>query len=163
MKVLALVVLVGCGTVPPSWAPDAGDCVAYTPPPGMDLTAPTVSFKTDVMPVLTANCSSSICHGIADGAQGGLFLGAETMKGADADTVYSSLMAMSGEASSLPYVMPTNIANSFVMHKLDGDQCMIADKCTQGDCLLQMPRDRQLPVATRDIVRRWIAQGAPNN
>lgn len=162
MKVLALVVLVGCGTVPPSWAPDAGDCIAYTTPPGTDLTAPSVSFKTDVMPVLTGHCSSSICHGIADGAQGGLFLGAETMKGADAGTVFSNLMAMSGQASGLPYVTPANTANSYVMHKLDGDQCMVADKCS-GDCQRTMPFDGQLPVETRDIVRRWIAQGAPNN
>jgi hypothetical protein len=161
MKVLALVALLGCGTVPPSWAPDAGDCVAYTST--IDLMAPTVSFKTDVMPVLTAHCSSAICHGISDGAQGGLFLGAETMKGADAGTVFTNLMAMSGQATGLPYVTPTSTANSYIMHKLDGDQCMVADKCSGGDCQRTMPFDGQLVPDTRDIVRRWIAQGAPNN
>jgi hypothetical protein len=163
VKLLALVVLVGCGTVPPSWAPDAGDCVAYAPPPGTDLTAPTVSFKTDVMAVLTGHCSSSICHGISDGAQGGLFLGAETMKGADSATVFTNLMAKSGQASDLPYVTPSSDANSYIMHKLDGDQCMVADKCSGNDCERTMPFDGQLPPETRDIVRRWIAQGAPNN
>lgn len=164
---LALATLVGlasCGTPPPEWGPDAGACVAYASAPGFDLTAPAMSFKTNVMPVLTASCSSASCHGVADGAQGGLFLGAELKQGADAAKVYADLVGpMSGELGSMPYVTPGDPAKSFVMHKLDGDQCMFEQACANHTCNDTMPRDGQLPVETRDILRRWIAQGAQNN
>jgi hypothetical protein len=39
----------------------------------------------------------------------------------------------------------------------------VSSKCSGGDCERTMPFDGQLPVETRDIMRRWIAQGAPNN
>ena len=161
MKALALVILVACGMPPPSWAPDAGDCTAYVVPTGTDLTAPTVSFKTDVMPVLTAHCSSASCHGISDGATGNLFLGAELQHGADAPTVYTNLTAASQQYPKMPYVKPTDLSNSYLMHKLDADQCTLT--CANGDCQHAMPFDGMLPVETRDIVRRWISQGAKNN
>jgi len=163
VKIFALAVLVACGTPPPSWAPDAGDCALYEVPTGTNLAAPTVSFKTDVMPVLTAHCSSSICHGISDGAKGNLFLGAELQKGADAATVYTNLTATSEQYPAMPYVKPSDLANSYLMHKLDADQCMLSTKCVNGDCQHAMPFDGMLAVETRDIVRRWIAQGAKNN
>lgn len=159
-----LLCLVACGTPPPSYAPDAGECVAYTSPPGTDLTAPVVSFKTDVMPVLTANCASSSCHGISDGPQGGLFLGAQQKKGADSAQVFDKLVGpMAGQLASMPYVTPGAPNASYLMHKLDGDQCQYESTCANGDCEHAMPYDRPLPVETRDILRRWIAQGAPNN
>jgi len=160
----ALVVLAACGTPPPAWGPDAGACVAYASDPGFDLTTPTMSFKTNVMPVLTASCSSASCHGVTSGSQGGLFLGAQLKKGADFAMVYTSLVGpMAGELGSMPYVTAGDPAKSFVMHKLDGDQCMYTQACTNHTCNDTMPRDGQLPVETRDIVRRWIAQGALNN
>lgn len=163
MKTLALVVLAACGLPPPSWAPDAGDCALYEAPAGTDLTTPAVSFRTDVMPVLTTHCSSSICHGISDGAKGNLFLGAELQHGADSAQVLTNLAATSEQDPKMPYVKPSDPANSYLMHKLDADQCMFDTACTSGDCQHAMPFDGMLPVETRDIVRRWIAQGAPNN
>lgn len=161
---LAVVALAACGTPPPEWGPDAGACVAYASAPGFDLTTPAMSFETNVMPVLTASCSSASCHGVADGAQGGLFLGAELQHGADAAKVYKNLVGpMAGELGSMPYVTPGDPAKSFIMHKLDGDQCMLAEQCANRTCNDTMPRDGQLPVETRDILRRWIAQGAQNN
>jgi hypothetical protein len=116
------------------------------------------------MPVLTASCSSASCHGVATGAQGGLFLGAQLEKGADSAQVYQSLVGpMAGELGSMPYITAGDPQHSYVMHKLDGDQCMFADTCANQTCNDTMPRDGQLPVETRDIVRRWIAQGAQNN
>lgn len=157
----ALVLVVACGTPPPTWEPDAGECVAYAMPPGTDLAAPVVSFKTDVMPVLNANCASASCHGIADGPQGGLFLGAQQKKGADAAAVYQKLVGpMAGQLSTMPYVTPGDPAKSYLMHKVDGDQCQFETACANGDCAHTMPYDRPLAVETRDILRRWIAQGA---
>lgn len=162
MRMLALIALVtACGTEPPSWQPDAGDCEAYIPPAGTNLMAPTTSFKTDVMPVISAHCSSSICHGISDGATGNLFLGAELQMGADAASVYPNLMAKSDELNTMPYVTPSDPGNSYLMHKVDADQCTLS--CTGGSCMASMPLNSTLPLASRDIIRRWIAQGALNN
>jgi hypothetical protein len=51
------------------------------------------------------------------------------------------------------------------MHKLDGDQCQFDSQCSGGSCLSLMPSggSELLPVANRDLLRRWIAQGAANN
>jgi hypothetical protein len=164
VKTLLVLALVACGTPPPEWGPDAGACEEYAPPPGFDPTAPTVSFKTNVMGLLSSSCASASCHGIAEGAQGGLFLGAELKQGADAANVYASLVGpMAGELGTMPYITAGDPANSYVMHKLDGDQCMFAEACANHTCNETMPRDGQLPVETRDILRRWIAQGAQNN
>ena len=153
--VLVLAVVAACGTPPPAWTVDAGACVAYASDPGLDLMTPTISFKTDVMPILTASCSSASCHGVTDNPQGNLFLGAELKHGADAAKVYTSLVGPpAGELGSMPYVTMGQPAKSYLMHKLDGDQCMYENACANQSCDDTMPRDGQLPVATRDIVRR---------
>jgi hypothetical protein len=154
--------LAACGTPPPTWGADAGECMAYMPPPTTDLMTPTVSFKTDVMPVFTKNCSSSSCHGIADSPRGDLFLGAQLAKGSDASTVYASLVGKpSSQLAAMPYVTAGDPANSYLMHKLDADQCMFETACVGHDCQQSMPyATSALPVETRDVVRRWIAQGA---
>jgi len=161
MKVLALVLLAACGTEPPSWQPDAGACQAYISPSGTNLMAPTTSFKSDVVPVIDAHCTSSICHGISDGATGDLFLGAELAMGSDSASVYPNLMAKSQELTTMAYVKPGDPANSYLMHKIDADQCTLS--CTGGTCMASMPLNSTLPLASRDIVRRWIAQGALDN
>ena len=161
---LIVAVLAACGTDPPSWVPDAGPCVAYAVPSTTDLMAPSVSFSHDVMPVLTGNCSSSSCHGIADNAKGGLFLGEQLQKGADATVVYPGLVGpMAGQLMTMPFVTPGDATKSYLMHKLDSDQCVYEHDCTNGDCMQSMPYAGMLPVETRDIVRRWITQGAAND
>ena len=43
-------------------------------------------------------------------------------------------------------------------------QCALDAQCTSGSCQGSMPKnDKPLAVETRDIVRRWIAQGAKND
>jgi hypothetical protein len=159
---LAAVALVACGTPMPSWLPDAGPCVAYVST--ANLTTPTVSFKADVMPIFAANCASASCHGIADSPQGNLFLGAQLAKGADADMVHTGLDATSVQLPTMKFVVANDPANSYLMHKLDGDQCMFGDACIGGDCMATMPfSDTMLSVDDRDTVRRWIAQGAADN
>jgi hypothetical protein len=59
-------------------------------------------------------------------------------------------------------VTPGDPSNSYLMHKLDADQCQFAAQCVAGDCLKPMPYDvGSLTTDKRDLVRRWIAQGAP--
>jgi len=46
---------------------------------------------------------------------------------------------------------------------VDGDLCMIEAQCGRN-CGLSMPKEAPpLDVASRDVIRRWIAQGATNN
>jgi hypothetical protein len=163
----ALALVAGaCGTDPPVWTPDAGPCVQYSVPMSEDLMAPSVSFHTDVMKVFNDSCGSSACHGSQDNPTGSVFLGASTANGSDSATVFTSIVSISsGELRSMNFVTPSDPSMSYLMHKLDGDQCVFEQSCTGGDCMHSMPSDSAvtLAVTTRDIVRRWIAQGAPNN
>jgi hypothetical protein len=133
------------------------------PPMSTNLMAPAVSFRTDVMKVLDNNCGSSACHGRAQDPTGGVFLGDSTAKGQDADAVYAAIVGQrSGELEGMKLVTPGDPANSYLMHKLDGDQCQFDTSCTGQDCQHSMPSGETvvLAVPLRDTVRRWIAQGA---
>jgi hypothetical protein len=52
------------------------------------------------------------------------------------------------------------------MKKVDGDVCLFSGKCTtiDGKCDDTMPQGNDLlDVGQRDVIRRWIAQGAADN
>jgi hypothetical protein len=134
-------------------------------PSGTDLKTPVESFKDDVMPIFDANCGSSSCHGSAAAPTGGIFLGASTANGSDSAEVYVGLVGPgSEELPSMPYVTPGAPSLSYLQHKLDGDQCHYDAECAGESCVAAMPNGGMLlPVATRDVVRRWIAQGAKDN
>jgi hypothetical protein len=166
MKWLLLVALAGCGTPPPEWLPDAGTCVGYVVPAGMDLTTPARSFTVSVMNVLNDHCGSGMCHGSSDNPTGGVFLGSSGAMGADAADAYAAIVGKpSGELPSMNLVTAGDPARSYLMHKLDGDQCQFELMCASPGCQHSMPNDLAvlIPVTERDIVREWIAQGAPNN
>ncbi len=138
-------------------------CVAGDTPITTDLTQPKVSFKQDVIPVLQHDCALSACHGSTLGTNNGVYLG--TPAGSvDASRVYAAIVnAKSGEATGFVYVAPGDLSRSYLQRKVDGDLCSIANQCAKG-CGLVMPREAsQLDVPTRDVFRRWIAQGAANN
>ena len=133
-------------------------CTPYTVPAGTDLKNPTVSFENDVMPIFKLSCAFSSCHGAAVGRNQGVFLGQDKAR------VHQNLINTKAQVSSLSYVVPGDPAQSFLMHKVDGDQCTLKDTCTGGKCGDSMPQGGGLmSVANRDAIRRWIAQGAPNN
>ena len=143
-----------------------GSCPAYLVPAGTDLTQPAVSFKNDVMKLFNNNCGLSTCHGSVTAPEGGLFLGAESAMRSDAAAVHAGLVGhLSSELGSMPFVTASDPSKSYLMHKLDGDQCQYNAQCSGKSCLSLMPSGgtQLLPVATRDVVRRWIAQGAQNN
>jgi hypothetical protein len=139
-------------------------CKPYVVPAGTDLMSPTVSFKNDVLPVFQQSCAFMTCHGSMSAANMGVYLG-EPNKGATMTaTVISGLMKPSLLLATMAYVTPGNPGQSFLMRKMDGDQCSLDMKCTSGSCGASMPQgDAVLPAASRDIVRRWIAQGAKDN
>jgi hypothetical protein len=167
---IALTVL-GCGGAegPADDGPDGGSasCPLYTST--ADLTTPTVSFQTDVMPIFQGSCQTSSCHGSMTAPEGGLFLGEPTAKGSDAATVYAGLVGKkSQELATMDFVASgggaSSPTNSYLMHKLDGDQCAYASQCVGDSCFALMPDgEGLLPVATRDTIRRWIFQGAASN
>jgi hypothetical protein len=147
-----------------------GGCQAYVP--DADLTTPTVSLATDVMPLFQHSCgiAGATCHGSPnDPMQGRPFLDYAD-GGADAATVLSGIVGQpSTEDPQMVLVKAGDPANSFMMHKLDGDQCTLASACAKGqsqypDCGQPMPYSSQaLEQSQLDTIRRWIAQGAKNN
>jgi hypothetical protein len=159
------------GETPDSGGTDSG-CTAYVSE--ADLTTPTVSFKTDILPIFQQSCgvNGATCHGdIAEEDAGlerpflGLFDG-----GTDPATVISAIVGVpSNEDPQMKEVTAGSAANSYLMHKLDGDECTLAAACAKGStiyttCGANMPfTAASLDVSTRDTIRRWIAQGASNN
>jgi hypothetical protein len=80
------------------------------------------------------------------------------------------------ELPSMNYVTAGMPEESFLMHKMDGDQCQFVSMCsTSGSapaqmCGVVMPQagcalepTTAGGVNPRDTVRRWIAQGALDN
>jgi hypothetical protein len=146
--------------------PPGGSCALYQVPSSTNLNSPTVSFKTDVMKLFNNSCGLSTCHGSTSAPAGGLFLGVEGMNSSDAATVYAGLMGKaSGELTTMPFVTAGDPSKSYIMHKLDGDQCAFDAECVGKTCQTLMPSggNQLLPVGTRDTLRRWIAQGAKND
>jgi len=167
-SVVVMVALSSCGTeeVPPTSPTPGGTCPLYEVPSGIDLTQPVVSFKNEVMPIFNATCNSGSCHGSSLKPAGGVFLGSEAARGGDASSVRMGLVgAAAQEMPSMPLVTPGDPAKSFLMHKLDADQCAFAGQCTIGNCGALMPNGSSMPLppTNRDQVRRWIAQGAKDN
>jgi hypothetical protein len=76
------------------------------------------------------------------------------------------VLRMSQTVPTMPIVDPGKPWNSFLMRKMDGCFTDIASTCTPiGDgpppCGDEMPATADvLPAAERDLVRRWIFQGA---
>ncbi|MEZ4257846.1 MAG: hypothetical protein R3B36_02180 [Polyangiaceae bacterium] len=133
-------------------------CAAYVVPAGTDLTQPATQLRRDVLPILNRSCAFSSCHGSASGRNQGVFLGN------DAARVRLEMSAVTQHNKSATYVVPGDPSKSFLMHKIDGDQCTLDSACEKGSCGDSMPLGNPLlPVSDRDVIRRWIAQGAKDD
>jgi hypothetical protein len=146
-------------------ASSAPKCETYVVPVGTDLTTPSVSFKTDVMPILVQSCAFSSCHGASSGGNNGVRLGSKTAPNDPANApsaIRANIVGVKGpELTTMNFVTPSDPSQSYLMHKLDGDHCKLDAQCRDRSCGTAMPQGGDLlPVATRDTVRRWIAQGA---
>ena len=147
--------LVGC----PGDDGNGDSCSDYSPPASFDAAQPAVSFAKDVMPIFGQSCAFSTCHGSTVGNANGVFLGK------DAPRVYAAIVGPKGdEHPTMPFVTAGNPRESYLMRKLDGSQCALDARCSGGSCQGSMPKNEEsLDLATRDKVRRWIAQGAKND
>jgi hypothetical protein len=149
--------LLACGPTDPP----AAACEKYVVSTTTDLTTPSVSFANDVVPIFRQSCAiaGSTCHGST--TPGRIFLGS-TMAPVDPSTIRAQIVDVtSTDLPSMALVKAGEPENSFLMRKMDGDQCILDAQCVDGDCLTSMPQASPLlDVPARDVVRRWIAQGA---
>jgi hypothetical protein len=111
-------------------------------------TSGSVSFKSDVAPLLDASCTSAGCHA-----------GVKPKDGLDLDAAkaYAELVdvAASQCGGKRKLVVPGSPSTSYLLQKL-----LNIDICSGS----QMPKAGQsLPQADLDAISSWICSGAPNN
>ena len=139
---------------------------------------PTVSFAQDVQPTFNMSCSLSTpgtCHALQPAGNSTpwlVYLGAATGT-VDAGAVLSGLVGKpAAEDPSMNLITAGDPENSYLMHKLDYDECQFAAECNKqqsvnpqfAECGVGMPyQSGILDPDTRDNIRRWIAQGTKNN
>jgi hypothetical protein len=155
-----------------------------------DGSTPKVSLRRDLLAnrsgtsaggVFRRACSAGPCHG--DGAEAGLFLGPATLnpqdqteillEQADVDRMLGPDAGVMRRARTvnMPIVDPGNPQNSFLMRKIDNCYDDIASGCValEADaphaCGDRMPWGALEPLCAdeRDMIRRWIAQGATDD
>jgi hypothetical protein len=175
---MASLTILLCACASSSSSPDAGGAAGGCPPyvSTADLSTPIVSLRGDVMPIFERSCAigGGSCHGdptvVANARP---FLG---YSGADGGSqvpqaIRSGLVGVkSGEDLLMSLVTAGDPTKSFLMHKMDGDQCTLIQECMVGvsyrpNCGVFMPYQAPtiLDMSTRDTVRRWIEQGAADN
>lgn len=145
--------LIHCGEASPPPGTDGG---ATDVPPDATSDAPAPTYA-NVHAIFARACSFSRCHG-GTAMAGGLNLGMS------AATSHAALVGVpSTQVPSMLRVRPGEPSASWLMHKLDGTMAMVpACQSPASSCGVSMPeRAELLPTAERDLIRRWIAVGAP--
>jgi hypothetical protein len=154
---------VGCGDDPSEGDPNCYDYASF------NASTPTVSFKTDVLPIFRNSCGLSAgCHGADPGPAGQPYLGPPNSMGDATQAQIDAIIAANVDqaatkAPEMKNVDPGKPESSFLMHKMDNTLKCESLKC--GDnCGVSMPQAAPiLAQAQRDTVRRWIEQGAKND
>ncbi len=146
-----------------------GPCVAFVSV--SDLSAPGLVRERRRADFSASNCTSGgfNCHG-TDHEQRALSRLLRRGRGHRHEVLGTIVSVLSPEEPMMLFVAPGDPANSYLMHKMDADQCTLAAACAVSpfdyllNCGNSMPNGAAtLPLATRDTVRAWIAQGAANN
>ncbi len=142
---------------------------------GSALQSPSVSFASDIQPIFNQSCAiaGGTCHGSATTdpkTTGQIYLGSQDGGVAASDVLPKIVDQPSPENPGMDTIKAGDPANSYLMHKLDGDQCQYATACAGtkiplfANCGIQMPfNSGVLDQDSRDKIRRWIAQGAKAN
>ena len=133
--------------------------------------APAVSFKADVLPILRTSCGlSASCHGNEAGPGAQHYLGPKNSDPAPSAEQIQKIFTQSvGQKtvveSGMLNITPSDPAHSFFMYKLDGLACATLKCAPTSSCGALMPLGNTEPMdaSKRDILRRWIAQGAKND
>jgi hypothetical protein len=134
--ILGLVIQAGCSDLHVDPLPTTGSSAD-------DPVVVMPSLRRDIQPIFTARCAVAGCHVTATEANLGLVL-------KDADASYAHLVNVdSVEQPGFKRVVPGDALMSYLMLKLDA-----------GEMPKQGP---PLSEGTRDTIRNWINEGAPNN
>lgn len=165
----AFVAVVGLIFVAPGCSDEAATSTCYDYA-AFNGTTPAVKFATDVLPIFRRSCGfAGSCHGSpTPPAANQPFLGPPMADPApDAATIAKIFTQNVGvnaaQASTMKIVEAGSPKTSFLMHKMD-DTLECADVKCDASCGQAMPLGTPMLAETeRDIVRRWIAQGAKND
>ena len=129
-----------------------------------------VSLAREVMPVLQGSCTfGNSCHGTTTGSKGLVYLGPVLGATASVEQLEEMLeQTVDVEPvieAGMPLITPGDPAQSFLMHKTDGTlECAVLACAADGSCGQPMPYTKALaPLEERNVIRRWIAQGAQLN
>jgi hypothetical protein len=180
-RTVALMLVIGLGalacTDETETAPPGGSCIDYGSVDTNVCNGGACSFANDVVPLFRVSCSvGGSCHNSArPAAKEDLALGPSLADPdpvqADIDTIHARIVNGSANRSTLPLVVPTDPARSWLLAKMeypDFSACPDAsDSCkdsTDG-CGRLMPETNLTPIEADRlaIVRAWISSGAPNN
>ena len=127
------------------------------------------------MPIFQSSCGlTESCHGDPSVvSESRPFLGYSNPDGGASflQMVLAGIVGVkSTEDLSMNLITPGDPAQSFLMHKMDDDQCTLITECMVGhsfrpNCGVFMPYQFPdvLDADARDTVRRWIKQGAQDN
>lgn len=101
---------------------------------------------------IQAEVFTPLCAGCHNGS-GGSLPGAQDLR---AGQSFASLVGVASiQKPSLQRVAPGDSANSYLIHKLEGQPAIVGGRMPQGGPFLDQ--------ATIDMVKAWIDSGAPNN
>jgi hypothetical protein len=108
-----------------------------------------LSFARNVQPIFSANCAVVGCH-----VPGGVPTGMLLVPG----FAYATTVGVpAGQVPSRMRIAPSDPAGSYLYEKIT------ATKPTVGQQMPAPATGNVLTAADKEIIRRWIAQGAPNN
>ncbi|MEP7122601.1 MAG: hypothetical protein ABJE95_16885 [Byssovorax sp.] len=132
---------------------------------------PAVGFKADVLPIFRTSCGlSASCHGSQNGPGGQHFLGPKkddpAPSAADIQVIFDQWVGQTPVVNAgMNLITAKDPEHSFLMYKLDGLKCSKLSCASDDTCLALMPQGNTepMPAAQRDVIRRWIAQGAKND
>ncbi len=105
-----------------------------------------VSYRRDIQPIFDENCVA--CHQTGSAEQGLVLEG---------DKAFQGIVRVPSKESKLALVSPGQPDQSYLLAKLAGAQAKV------GGHGAQMPLGDPLSPAKVQLVRNWIAAGAPRN
>jgi hypothetical protein len=140
-----ILVLVGIGCQSSNASQIATTPITSAAAPGSTSAAGTVSFASDIKPIIQQNCA---CHQSAAGA-GGLSLAP--------GNEYKNLVGVKSTQSTLALVKPGSPDESYLLNKLLGSQAQA------GGSGSRMPTGSALSQTQISLIRQWVTNGAPEN
>jgi hypothetical protein len=146
----------------------AAQCFDYT---GFDGGSPVVQFSTDVLPIFRSSCGvSSSCHGAATPPSAPQhFLGPPisggTVTAAEVKAILGGIVNQPAvEEEDMDVIKAGDPQHSYLLQKVDGLGCPTLQCAAAGECGAPMPLGgTPLSENARDMIRRWVAQGAMND